>query len=112
MRFKRTPDPRIRKQLICEGFNFSYAGRLQVYLTPRKSGYSLVRAGFSYDFDTNTVSFNKEKIETSSPMPLYIAIQQFMLHVQKVLDSGLDWYSQEAFDFDTFFREKLDSIYY
>lgn len=113
MTFKRTPDPKIRKQLIAEGFNFSYAGRLRVYISPNKKvGWCLHREGFRYDFELKTVFFDKNIVEKSSSMPLYEAIKQFNLHVSEIISSGLDWYNSEAFDYDTLFREHLASIYF
>lgn len=112
MAYRKSKDARVRRKMIADGFNFAYAGRIRVYLVPSSnSGWCLVREGFSYDFSLNTVFFNKDKVERSTPMPLYEAMRQFHLHVSAVLSQGLDWYDSESFDYETYFKERLDSIF-
>lgn len=112
MAYSKSKEAKVRRWLVSQGFNFSYAGRVHVYLVPAgRHEWRLVREGFSYDFSLNTVFFNKDKVERSNPMPLYEAMRQFHLHVSAVLAQGLDWYDSESFDYDVYFKERLDSIF-
>lgn len=111
MSLTRTQCHKDKYLIITQGFDFKYSGRVHIYLHFDKKGYKVICEGFSYNFLTRELSFCKDLIFRSAYMSLYKAIGYFHFMCTLILNNGLDWFSDEAFDEDVFFREANRNIY-
>lgn len=100
-----------RQALICSGFDFKYSGRVHIYIHGDKRGYKVICEGFSYDFLTKELCFGKDLIFRSSYLSLYKAIGNFHFMCTLILNNGLDWFTEDSFDEDVFYRECNRNIY-
>lgn len=91
------------------GFNFTYAGVCEVFITMNRKKYVVVCRGYELDSD-NIVFFDRKKVFRIQCNSKYEAIDQFNRQCQ-YLTTSMDWFTEDWFESEPFKKNYNKRVY-